>query len=180
MESNEVCVVLRAVAICWRCSGVCLFVFPNKPTVFSCMFVLLSPLQSTFVYVVEILCVCACVPCIFVPTLFFCEYFWIYVCAALMFGEPALLFELMDKCVCVCADCLIYSVCFQCFLVVTVTQYPPVLLWATIDSKVSFVLWWLLYKSTHRVFLRAAHCSLSCTRVVLVGHWTLYHAHVLL
>lgn len=37
-----------------------------------------------------------------------------------------------------CTHCL--CVCLQQFLVVTVAQYPSVLLRATIDSKVSFVL----------------------------------------
>lgn len=36
--------------------------------------------------------------------------------------------------------CLFYPMCFQCFLVVTIAQYPSVLLGAATDSKVSFVL----------------------------------------
>lgn len=100
-----------------------------------------------FLCPLEIVCVCfqACLCARFhvlVPALFFLHN-WMFVCVDVPSCVPT---------ICACF-CLFYSVCFQCFLVVTVTQYPSVLLGATTDSKVSFVLWWLLYKSkcTHSV-----------------------------
>ncbi len=151
-----------AAAICWRCCG---FFFclqgSTKLQYKKCLSAFCVHFYVFFVYIRYCVCVfliihvsvymhaftCWCLRC------FMCIFECLYVCMQCL----STLFVCVYVPPCVNTACVflfvLLCVCFQCFLVVTVTQYPSVLLGATTDSKVSFVLWWLLYKSkcTHSV-----------------------------